>query len=63
MAWNFENDNLLNGIFWCSEAKPVEVIYLSLDVQSDIQLSVNTTICIMYLLLKDAEGFANLLAE
>ncbi len=31
---------LLNGIFWCSEAKPVEVIYLSLDVQSDIQLSV-----------------------
>ncbi len=31
---------LLNESFWCSEAKPVEVIYLSLDVQSDIQLSV-----------------------
>lgn len=31
---------LMGVFFWYSEAKPVEVIYLSLDVQSDIQLSV-----------------------
>lgn len=48
MAWNFENDIPLNGIFWCSEAKPVQVIYLSLGVQSDNQLSVTVQHNTMY---------------